>query len=321
MDPIFPQLIPIMLPDRIGFKELLRGDRRHSALIKATNELNLDIYTTPYIEPEIIKNADTDKGSWKLRQPIFKDIVKTEENVINTIVKNFAHPYYKRITAIDRTKGVVYKLYSTEHQRNYALQQQGDDWGNMVKQLCECNDNVAKIIEWLPNISKNLHGAMFEYIPGQTVDDMYCEVGKKLDTGHPDVVSGKLKPYWGTISCVNVHDYYKIKRKVTDMFVKLCITTSKINLQQWQYQQTENEPDWTEKWSHDDNRRILNFDDWRLQNIMITPDGEWKFIKLDRLVMTDPTNATERFVADMRNQTNITMDVKSIMKKYENTLV
>ena len=42
-----------------------------------------------------------------------------------------------------------------------------------------------------------------------------------------------------------------------------------------------------------------------------TTDGEYKMIKLDRSVVTDPDNAVERFIADFRNQTNITWESSS----------
>lgn len=320
MSSVFQQLLPVMYPVD-GHADILTGKLRHPHVIKLVNETDLDIYTTHYIEPNIIKNAETKWGSWKLRHEIFDDVPKTEHDIIEAIVTKFEHPYYKRVTAIDRQNNVVYKLYSVEHRRNYAIQQQGDRWGDMVEQLCDNYSDICDIIEWIPNIDTNVHAAMYEYIPGETVDNMYCEVGRKYDTGHPDVVAGKLEPYWGTISCVNVNDYMYTKRKIINMYIDMCRSCKHMNLSMWNYQQTENEPDWTDRWELGDTRYVLNVDDWRMQNIVETPAGEWKYIKPDRLVMTDLTNATNRFVADMRNQTNITLDFNTIIKKYENTLV
>jgi len=320
MSSVFQQLLPIMYPVD-NHTDILTGKTKHPHVIKLVNETDLDIYTTYYIEPDIVKNAETKKGAWKLRQEVFADVPKTEHNIIQAIVTKFEHPYYKRVTAIDRQSNVVYKLYSTEHQRNYAIQQQGDRWGDMVRQLCDVNDSVCNILEWIPNIDTNVHAAMYEYVPGETVDNIYCEVGKKYDTGHPDVIAGKLEPYWGTISCVNVSDYMHIKREVIKMYINMCTSCRDMDLSIWNYQQTENEPDWSSRWEQGDNRHVLNVDDWRLQNIIETDQGDWKYIKPDRLVMTDLTNATNRFVADMRNQTNISIDFKTIMERYENTLV
>lgn len=321
MSSVFQQLIPLMYKCKERHDEILTNGAKHSLTSRVYDRLGLDIFTTPYIEPNIIKTAETKKGSWKLRQPIFDNVPKTEQDIVDVITKSFSHPYYKRLTAIDRDKQLVYKLYSIEHQRNYAIQQQGDKWGEMVSKLCEHAPSTCKILEWLPNIDNNLHGAIFEYIDGETVDNIYCEVGKKLDTGHPDVIAGKLEPYWGTISCVGVSDYMFIKRNIVNMFTDIGRSCLSVDLSRWDYQRTENEPDWTEQWITSDTRRILNVDDWRLQNIIETPSGDWKFIKLDRVVMTDPTNATKRFAADMRNQTNISIDFETTIKKYENALV
>jgi hypothetical protein len=320
MSSIFQQLISLMFSCE-RHKRVLLGEAKHADHAKLSRELNLDIYVTPYIEPQILKNAETEAGRWKLRQPIFNDVNKTESDIIQAITEQFVHPYYKRVTAIDRDKGVVYKLYSIEHQRNYAIQQQGDKWGHMVMQLCESTPLVCNMIDWLPNLENNIHGAIFEYVDGETVDSMYCEIGRKLDTGHPDVVAGNLKPYWGTISCVNVNNYMFIKRKIINMYVDICRSSQHVNMSDWNYQQTDNEPDWTALWVTDDPRRILNVDDWRLQNIIETPSGDWIYIKPDRVVLTDPSNATKRFVADMRNQTNISIAFETTIKKYENTLV
>ena len=95
----------------------------------------------------------------------------------------------------------------------------------------------------------------------------------------------------------------------------ICLSCQHVDLTSWNYQQTENEPEWGDRWDFTDTRRILNVDDWRLQNIIESTDGSWKFVKLDRTVMTDPTNAIKRFIADLRSQTNITV------KEHENTLV
>lgn len=301
---VFQQLLPLMFRCD-NHMDVIQGYDVHDELLKIVNNTGLSIHLTPYIHPYYINNTDTDNSKWKLRQPIFKDIELTKDNVINTITNTSQHPYYKRITAIDREKKLVHKLYSTEQQKNYAIQQQGDLWGEMVKRLCENTDQVCKMYDWQTDVSHSVYGATFEYIEGASAHNTYCHIGSKMETKHPDVIAGRLKPYMATISCVNYKSYSHVKAQLLDMFNNVTSIINNVD-NRWLYQQTQNEPDWTEQWEQHDDRRVLNVDDWRLQNIIIS-DIRWRYVKLDRVVMTDPTNAWKRFKADLRNQTNITV--------------
>ena len=301
---IFQQLLPLMFRCE-NHMDVIQGYGAHDELQKAVDNTGMDIHLTPYIHPYYINNTDTDNSRWKLRQPIFEDVDLTKDNVINTITNTSQHPYYKRITAIDRKNKLVHKLYSTEQQKNYAIQQQGDMWGEMVKRLCDNTDQVCKIYDWQTDVSQNVYGATFEYIPGASAHNTHCYTGSKMETKHPDVTAGRLKPYMATISCVNYKSYSHVKSQLLNMFNDVTTVIKSVD-NRWLYQQTQNEPDWTEQWERHDSRRVLNVDDWRLQNIIVSDIG-WKCVKLDRVVMTDPTNARNRFKADLRNQTNITI--------------
>lgn len=88
--------------------------------------------------------------------------------------------------------------------------------------------------------------------------------------------------------------------------------TSNINLSRFVYQELENEPEWKDIWLPGRSNLMINVDDWRLPNIIEQPDGEWKFVKLDRVVVVDKENAKQRFIADLRSQTNINVTLKDL---------
>lgn len=286
--------------------------QEHSA-VKRLKSDTIEIHVTPYIDDYTLRTASTKRSRWKLRQPFFADIDNINTDTILNRMQDLSHPYYKRVTIIDKQNRHVIKLYSTEHRKNYSIQYQGEQWANNIRYVNNRCDMFPKLLYYAGEIVPDIHAAVFEYIPGETLFDKYSYYDEKMDHGHPDVIAGNLDPYQAIISAVKIEHAAKVRSILLNMYVRLYKITKDIQKVEHINQMTANEPDWQDRWCVDD-RRMINPDDWRLENIKQI-DESYKFIKIDRTVVTDPVNATHRFIADLRNQTNLNFQYDRVLEK------
>ena len=142
MDQLIKQYLPLltMREQRADdHKDILLKNKPHS-LIDDYSDDGIEIHTTPYIDSHIICNASSDAGKWKLRQPFFEDINRINTVSVMSKMNELSHPYYKRITIIDKNQKRVIKLYSTEHRKNYAIGFQGDQWAENIRNINNHSD-------------------------------------------------------------------------------------------------------------------------------------------------------------------------------------
>ena len=295
-------------------RDILLNGQEHTMVKKLKSDA-IDIHVTPYIDDNILRTASTKRSRWKLRQPLFSDIENITTDAILNKLNELSHPYYKRITIIDRRNSYVIKLYSTEHRKNYAIRYQGEQWANNIQYVNDRCSIFPKLLYYNSDIVPNVHAAVFELVSGDTLFDMYAYYDKKMDDGHPDVIAGRLEPYQASISAVRIEHIMRVRGILLSMFSELYSVTRDIQNKKHIYQQTDNEPDWTNRWCDQDDRRMINPDDWRLENIKLTPEGNYRFVKVDRTVISDPVNATHRFIADLRNQTNLNFNFDRVINK------
>jgi len=315
MNDYITQFIPIMEEkDNALYGDILTGVTANPLIDKIKAETGVDdIITVPYIQPWVLHSIDTPKGKWKLRQPLFEDKYDGQDFAehVHEKLGELMHPYYKRVCIIDAKKGIVTKFYSTEARKNYAHIFQGSHWGDSIKQINKHTSCIPKLLHWFPEWRDNINVAVFEYVEGKSLQELYSIPGKHYDRGHPDVVAGRLPSFWGKIDSVNFKNIIKVKNIVESLFIELYRCSQEVDFTSMTYQELDNEPEWLEIWKIPGTERMWNPDDWSLENIVETPAGDYKMIKLDRSVVTDPDNAVERFIADFRNQTNITWESSS----------
>ena len=311
---LLDRVLPLMYEDVDQYEDILLGGV-NPLIKKVESATNTVIHPTPYIQPWVLKDINTKKAQWKLRQPLFRRDTFSSEHIFEQL-KTLEHPFYKRITIIDRVNNTVIKIYSVEARKNYALVFQKDSWAQNIMEINNYTDCIPKLLQWLPNFRTNIHIAVFEYIKGIPLKQLYSYPGRQFDTGHPDVITGKLDPYWGNIDSVPYEHIIKVKSVIENLYSKLYIASQLANITG--HQQLDNEPDWEERWLPTHDKMVWHIDDWNLQNIIETENGEYKAIKLDRAVVCDINNATARLMADLRNQTNIRWKSKNqIIKKLQ----
>lgn len=265
-------------------------------------EYKCKINCVAYIEPYHVRNAESDNSRWKLRQPQFQSIENINTiNILNQLKRN-THPYYKKIYT--RHNDLCIKIYSTEFGKNAAIKNNTKNWGNMLDILSK-GKVIPEIIEWLPEFRDDVHVLIYKHVDGTALDVKYGNICKKWDTGHPDSIAGILPPYWATITAVNYKHIAKVKRQILDLFKRQYEISCNTNLSHYNYQLLDREGEWENMWRYGDDRKIINIDDWRLQNIIELQSGDCIVHKFDRIILSDYTNAFYRLKADLRNQSNI----------------
>ena len=303
-DEYLNRFLPIMTHSENYEQTLLTG---HDPLIQViAKSTGTEIYAKHYIEPWILKDINTDKAQWKLRQPFFtKDFSgKDFQSHVFKQLKQLKHPFYKRITVIDKNKGVKIKFYSMEARKNFCLQFQGLNWARNIEEVSNYTWRIPKIYQFNPTFKHNLHVAVFEYIEGDVLGDKYEWTEQYDDEGKPDVRVGRAEPYWGKICGVSYKDMRKVKSSIKKVFTDLCYASRQIDFSYCREQMLDNEPEWEDIWQPETDDRIWHIDDWNLENIIETSDG-YRLINLDRSVVTSLNNCIQRFITDFRTETNI----------------
>ena len=308
------KFLPLLYEDANQYENILLGGI-NPLISEIEKDTNTEIHVTPYIQPWVLKGINTEKAQWKLRQPLFRRDAFSPDYIFKQL-RSLKHLFYKRITAINKEEKTVTKIYSVEARKNYALIFQGDAWAQNIREINKYTTCIPKLLQWLPNFHSNVHVAVFEYIPGVPLKKLYSYPGKQFDTGHPDVITGKLAPYWGNIDSVPYEHIIKVKSIIERLYYNLYEASQLADLTG--YQQLDNEPDWEGRWLPPHSKMVWHIDDWSLQNIIEAEDGEYRAVKLDRAVVCDINNATVRLMADLRNQTNIRWKSKNqIIKKLQ----
>ena len=311
-DEYLDKFVPIMMrPDNYE-ETLLTG--KNPLLDRIAKATDTDIYGKHYIEPWTLKDLTSEKAKWKLRQPYFTkeyDPSMDYETYIMKRLRQLHHPIYKRITIIDKQKGVKIKFYSMEARKNFCISFQGLEWVRNIDSMCEHTWRIPKLYQFKPNFRANLHVAVFEYVEGTVLGDKYEWTTQYDDEGKPDVRAGRAKPYWGKVCGVSYKDMRKVKKNILNIFSDLRYASKHVDFQRTPLQRLDNEPEWEEIWRPDTSDLIWHIDDWNLENIIDTKDG-YRLINLDRSVVTCLDNAIQRFVTDLRTETNIKWDIRDI---------
>lgn len=309
---LIKRFIPLMTTRADDHLGTLLDGKPHQLLSQLQAAMNVKVTCTSYIEPNILKNCHLPECAWKLRHVRFDNVAIDTQKLVDELSRD-KHPYYKKIEVI--RDDITFKLYSVESNKNKAISTQKNNWGDMLKMLNSLDKPVMpEILHWFPNIDVNLHAIVYKTPTGRTLHDKYATIGKKFETQHPDTIAGALPPYWATVSTVRHTMQPRLIRIVCDLFVMLYNGSKSLPLTAFKYQDLSKEPDWEKIWKQGDDRRMINVDDWRLQNIMETDDNEYLIADFDRATVTDPTNGIIRFVADFRNQTNLTINPERLAK-------
>ena len=311
-DDYFDQFLPLMVQP--GKYEEILYTGVNPLIEYVEKSTNTEIYAKHYIDPWVLKSINTDKARWKLRQPyLTKDIPRGksfEQHVLDKL-SQLSHPFYKRLTVIDKDKGLKIKFYSMEARKNFCLRYQGLNWARNIEDMSRYTWRIPKIYQYKPNWRNNLNVAVFEYIEGTVLGDKYEWTEQYDDEGKPDVRAGRAKPYWGKVCGVSYKDMRKVKSGIKSTLEDLCTASRQLNFSNQSPQLLDNEPEWEEIWHPDTEDLIWHIDDWNLENIIDTEDG-YRLINLDRSVVTCLDNAIHRFVADFRTETNIKWNIRDI---------
>ena len=113
-DAYLDRFLPIMVQSNNYEETLLTG--RNPLIDSIAKSTGTEIYAKHYIEPWVLKAIDTDKARWKLRHPYLAGDFSDgdfEDHVFKKL-RELNHPFYKRLTVIDKDNGVKIKFYSME---------------------------------------------------------------------------------------------------------------------------------------------------------------------------------------------------------------
>ncbi|MBC8416925.1 hypothetical protein H8E06_01170 [bacterium] len=311
-DEYLDKFVPIMMQPVKYEETLLTG--KNPLLDRIAKDTGTDIYGKHYIEPWVLKDLTTEKAQWKLRQPYlttnYDPSVDYETHIMDRL-RQLRHPIYKRLTVIDKEKGVKIKFYSLEARKNFCINFQGLEWARNIDNMSENTWRIPKLYQFKPTFRNNLFVAVFEYVEGTVLGDKYEWTTQYDDEGKPDVRAGRAKPYWGKICGVSYKDMRSVKKNILKVFTDLHRASKHVDFKRTPLQRLDNEPEWEEIWQTGTDDLIWHIDDWNLENIIDTKDG-YRVINLDRSVVTSLDNAIHRFVTDFRTETNIRWDIKDI---------
>ena len=304
-DEYLDQFLPIMVQPGNYEETLYTGANPLIECIEKST--NTEIRAKHYIEPWILKSINTDEARWKLRQPyLTKELLDDQgfEQHVLAKLSQLSHPFYKRLTVLDKDNGIKIKFYSMEARKNFCLRYQGLHWARNIDTMSDLTWRIPRILKFIPNWRHNLYVAVFEYIEGTVLSDKYEWTDQYDDHGKPDVRAGRADPYWGKVCGVNYKDMRYVKSEIKDVFADLCKASRQLDFSQCPVQQLDNEPEWEEIWQPETDDKIWHIDDWNLENIIETPQG-YRLINVDRSVVTSLNNCIQRFITDFRTETNI----------------